>query len=658
MNFLIRGGDYLAQFPDFRLIGRDAELERLVSVLMRSRASSVILTGPGGVGGTALCLGMQAAKTLPGAPFDLVGRRLFWLDINGLFALGDAGRISTAFDKIVARLERTGDTILLIEDSRDFIESCRNAGTAHLANALFAAVRRGKVQVVLETRDDDLDLVVRSYSDVRELFTIVTLDELGAEPLQRTVHAAATRLVRHHGISITMDAEAVAIDLTNKYRLTAARAQPERAITLLDRSLAAYRLKEHRNPTAWSPDEWAERQSRLQKIQAARREAEIQVAEWEEQLEAMQQDRGDTVHFETAEATDLRRKIAIGDREAAQQRDAFNALTAEVNSHLSLTRDIVLAEFADISGIPASKLNQDEIEKLRSLDAVLAGRIYGQDEVVKRLADGVKVARIGRRSNAPLSYLFLGPSGVGKTEISKVLAGSLLDDEAALTRFDMSEYMEKHAVAKLIGAPPGYEGYDEGGVLTNLMRRNGYRVLLFDEIEKAHPDVFNVFLQVLSDGRLTDNHGRLVSFSDAIIIMTTNIGQSHFLDETASHADAEAAALAELSDTYRSEFLNRFAGRQNIICFQRLGIESIERIVRREIAAVGAVYAERGIQLQITSDAIAAFCADRYNPREGARGLPGFISANLEPLIVNQVLLGRFGAARVRYESHRFTMEW
>lgn len=269
--------------------------------------------------------------------------------------------------------------------------------------------------------------------------------------------------------------------------------------------------------------------------------------------------------------------------------------------------------------------------------------------------NGIKIARVGRRNNnKPLAaYLFLGPSGVGKTECAKALAGALLDDDAALTRFDMSEYMEKHAVAKMIGAPPGYEGFEVGGILTNLMRKNSYRILLFDEIEKAHPDIFNIMLQVLEDGRLTDNVGRTVSFADAIIIMTTNIGQPHFLDPTLSSDEAEAAAIDDLGNTYRSEFLNRFAGRQNILCFKPLGLDSIARITRREIASLNAVYGEKGIPVEIDDADLMAFCTAQYDPRVGARGLPGFITANLEPVIVNSILENpdHRGTAVIRYNS-------
>ena len=302
----------------------------------------------------------------------------------------------------------------------------------------------------------------------------------------------------------------------------------------------------------------------------------------------------------------------------------------------------MLAEFSQLSGIPVSKLNQDERAKLMNLDETLAARVFGQDHVVEKLADAVRVARVGLKDpqKPQASFMFLGPSGVGKTELAKALAAALHDDERALLRFDMSEYMEKHAVAKLIGAPPGYEGYEAGGILTNAMRRNPYVVILFDEIEKAHQDVFNVFLQVLDDGRLTDNRGLTVSFSDAIIIMTTNIGQSHFLDAGLDFEDAAAETIKELDAHYRPEFLNRFNGRQNIVCFKSLGLPVIERIARREIAKLNERVRSPGTRHHDRDQRRVARRALQGSIRAGERRarLPGYFAAHIHPAVANAIL--------------------
>lgn len=681
MDFLFPGNEYLELHENFRLVGRDQELQRLMSILLRKHANSVIMMGAGGVGCTTLCLGIQAAKKDPDAPFDILKKRLFWMDTDGLFALGDSEKINQAFHRIIARLAQTYDSVLIVEDTRDLIEACRNNGTMHFMNALLLAVRNNDTQVIFETKDEDLDAVLKCHSDMRELFTIMPVDEPVGENLSLIVKAATTGLESHHGIRVTDEAIQAAIEFTNRYQTRdngLNRAQPERSITLLDRALSAYLLEVHRQiPPGFSAEGWQTRQIEMRRLNVELRDGQAQIAEYEEQREKLAQrerelstpspDNARTSifqhgGFQTPEGAALSGKIERLAQAVKLINSRMTEMENEINAGLALSRAMVLQEFSKISGIAQGKLDQDEIAKLRDLDMGLKKRIFGQDDAVLRISNGIRVFRVGRRSkNKPLSFLFLGPSGVGKTEVSKVLAEALLDDEAALTRFDMSEYMEKHAVAKMIGAPPGYEGFEAGGILTNLMRRNSNRVLLFDEIEKAHPDVFNVLLQVLDEGRLTDNIGRTVSFADAIIIMTTNIGQPHFLDESMSEPEREALAMIDLSNTYRSEFLNRFNGRQNIICFKILRLDSMEKIVRREISSIDAVYGEKGVHVEANDNVIASFCRDQYDPKIGARGLPGFITANLEPHLVNAILADQNvqGTALVDYstEEKRFDVK-
>jgi ATP-dependent Clp protease ATP-binding subunit ClpB len=692
MNYLTRGEDYLARTPKFRLVGRDTELKALSSILVRNMANSVLLVGPGGVGCTALCKGLQASKNDPDAPFDIVSKRLFWLNTDGLFSSGDGSQINESFQKLLRVLHRTPDTVLIIEDTRDFIEAARNAGSLHFINAICLAIKSNKTQVILESRDEDLDTILKCHSDLRELFTLMDLEEPVGDALFKIVADAAERLQEYHRIKISEEAIRASIELTSKYRAQEgvnSRAQPERSVSLLDRALSTYRLGAHRKPPgleeaeadraraktekqkaaadaaiARAAEEWRTYQEKVRQLHKLQRDGEYAVIELEEQLEqqllseknskpeaeaSAENFSGRIAKFarlatgagiESEPVREMRGRIRQFQEEIATNREGFDALTKEFNDQLELTRDAILKEFSVISGIEVSKLNEDEREKLRNLEADLKKRIFGQDNVVKLLANAVKTARVGRRNQdrPQAAFMFMGPSGVGKTEIAKALAASLLDDEKALTRFDMSEYMEKHAVSRLIGAPPGYEGFEVGGILTNAMRKNPLRVLLFDEIEKAHPDVFNVFLQILSDGRLTDNVGRTVSFSESIIIMTTNIGQPHFLNPDFSVAEAEAAALDEVGKTYRSEFLNRFAGRQNLVCFNKLDLPSIEKIVRREFDGMDRIYSQDGIKLTVTDADLKAFCKAHYDPAIGARGLPGFIQANVEPIIVNMIL--------------------
>jgi ATP-dependent Clp protease ATP-binding subunit ClpB len=686
MQYVITGSEVLEKNPSFKLVGRANDMKRLTSVLMRSKAASVILVGPGGVGASALLMGLQALKNEDDVPFDIVSKRLFWLKTNELFSSGNNEEINKGFNGVLNILKRTPDSVLIVEDTRDFIEAARNNGCAHFINSLNSLVRNGHTQVILEVRDPDLDMVLASHSDMKQCYTILDLNEPFGDDLVNIVHATAASLEKHHDIKIEADAIDTAIELTNKYRSrdpSLSRAQPERSTNLLDRALSTYRLDAHKrhpqvsylvamgvkesDPQIVKLDaEFSAVQSRIKELFKLQRDGEVAIMELEEQIASIKKEeadasaRGETLQvedpaprrvqmfanvvkaggFESPAVRDLRQKIRQFELVINENKAEFDVLTEKINNQLSLTKERVLAEFSRLSGIPVSKLNEDEKVKLRNLEAVLNSRVFGQEEVIHKIANAVKVSRIGRRNGGKpqAAFLIMGPSGTGKTEVCKALAQALKDDEAALTRFDMSEYMEKHSVAKLIGAPAGYEGSERGGILTNAMRSNPHRIILFDEIEKADPAVFDLFLQILSDGRLTDNHGRTVNFSESMVIMTTNIGQSFFLDTSLSAEESERLANVELDQIYRPEFLNRFAGRQNIVCFNRLGIESIVKIVKRELNSLKSAYKENKVDVVFSDECIQSFCEDHYDARHGARGLQGYIVANIEPLIVNMIL--------------------
>lgn len=682
MKHTVRGSEYLADFTNFKLKGRDADLERISSILMRKTSNSLLLVGPAGVGTSALMLGLQASKNDPEAPFDIVSKRLFWLDTDSLFASGDGAEINSDFQKILRQLEATPESVLIIENTFNFIEAARNTGNPHFINALNLLVRKDKTQVILEVRDEQLTQVLKWHSDVAEAYTLYDVQEPVGAILQEIVYEVSIGLADFHKVQIDDSAVLEAIRLTSKYRdsLGLGGAQPARAISLLDRALSSYRQQAHRkhpilvkleldiqNETDKSKvlelqskhlqltKDWDALQTEIRKTYKSQRDGEELLFKLHDDLEAARKKKHPEPEvtvaaqsfaqlagsgLESPEAAKINTNIRAIEAEVAANRERHNELVLIANRDLLLDSRAVVTEFSKISGIAADKLDANEMENLRNLEANLLSRIYGQDDAVKHIANSIKVAKVDDLNEAgpAASYLLLGPSGVGKTEIAKALAQYVGGDESALERFDMSEYMEKHAAAKLIGAPPGYEGFEAGGILTNKVRKKPVGIYLFDEIEKAHPDVFNIFLQILSDGRLTDNIGRTVDFSEVIIIMTSNIGQPYYLDVNLTDEQAQAYATDELNKTYRSELLNRFNGRENILHFKRLGIENIQKIIKREITKLNKSYEKRGLVINISDASIKAFCECHYDPTRGARGLPGYIKANLRPVIVNHIL--------------------
>lgn len=692
--YLIRGREYLAQNPNYSLVGREHDLERISSILIRRSSNSLILTGPHGVGMSWLTLGLQAAKNNPDTPFDLIVKKLFWLNTDALFSSGDSSKINNEFQHILKKLTQTSESVLIINDTANFLEAANNTGNSHFLNALNNADKLDTFQVILEVRDEKLSSVLKASTNMSELYTLYDVKEPTGKDLYSIVNNVAKQLSLYHKISIDDSAIEEAIYLTSKYRdsLGLGGAQPQRAISLLDRTLASYRQLTHKQHpkitelttlinkttneveqlalqeqlTQWQQD-WNELKQEISQTYQYQRDAEsLRFKLQDEIINLQEKDKNNPLPesssvktfaqltasgFDSPEITKIKEKIRQIDHEIKQNNERHNQLVMLANKDLLLVRQEVIAEFSKISGIAANKLDENEIENLIHLEANLLTRIYGQDNIVEHVANAVKVAKVDtlEEPGPAVSYLFLGPSGVGKTEMAKALAQYVYGDENSLVRFDMSEYMEKHAVAKLIGAPPGYEGFEAGGILTNSVRKRPVGVYLFDEIEKAHPEVFNIFLQILSDGRLTDNVGRTVDFSDIMIIMTSNIGQQYYLNTELSNEAAQELATNELNNTYRSELLNRFNGRENILHFKRLPIDVIERIIKREITKLNLSYQTKGLSIVMNDSCISAFCHDHYDLIRGARGLPGYIKTNIRPIIVNHILYhpnetGKFSA--------------
>ncbi len=699
-NILSRGSDVLSGIPDFRLVGRDQELEELSSVLMKMRKNNLIITGRGGVGISAIVLGIQSLKRDHRTPVDIVGKRFYWLNSDKLFESGNAPVINSLFERVRQTLLRSRNSVLVIEDTIDFIRAAQAHGCTNLINGLMGDLKAGKCQAIFETKDDNLGEILKCDGDILECCTLYEVKEPNPENLRIILEEAVQPLERHHGIKIKPAAVETAAVLTEKYKLAELRAQPDAAITLLDRALtdycrqahiapqhiealkieskaveAALRAEPSRQDLSVKHSEllkkidaergsWEARQTAVRLLYKDITDGEEEIRKLEDSIELLKGEQAQraqhverssqaggmtpsagkqgsltailgNANFETPEIGAIKTRIQKLSELINQSTDQYKKKVAEIYAGLSIDDSAVLKSFSSLSGIPVDTLTEDERIRLKNLESVLSARVIGQTEPTTEVAKAVKRARLGlKMPNKPSgTFMFLGPSGVGKTELAKGLAEAL---QVPLLRFDMSEYMEKHAVAKLIGAPPGYEGYEHGGILTNAARRNPYSVVLFDEIEKAHVDVFNLMLQVLDDARLTDSRGLTASFKDSVIIMTTNIGTPHFLDPAIPFEESKELALTELRTQYKPEFLGRFGG--NIYCFQRLQIPVLQVIARKDLARINKLVADRNIQLTIADQDLAAMIDAKYVPREGARSILGFIDRQITSGLADLVL--------------------
>jgi ATP-dependent Clp protease ATP-binding subunit ClpB len=744
-DFLVRGSEYLKKNPGFKLIGRDKDLENVANVLMRKENNNLVLHGQNGVGLSSILLGMQAAKEDVNTPFDIVGKRFYFLDIDALFSSGDANKINEGFQQVMTTLKSQPDTVLVIEDTKDFLDGVRNNGVNNIVNTLMREARlNAGLQVVFETRDANIGDLFKAHSDIGEDFTFLQVNEPSPAAMKDILEAAVPGLEEFHGVKITADAVKTVLELTAKYPgLSLNTAQPKRSTMIMEGALTAYRHKMHSNPlsisraeaeleevhqaqagrgplTDKSPAELEalliERQTNLETARSEWKSLQDQIrAAYNEQRtgedalrrldrEIEEQRQKDQAAAEKAENAEVAGNAEAGEGVAAEvgkprmtrqmfgqmaragiqteavstiqsQRDEmarkleeakakYKAMAASINEGLELRGEHVLAEFSRLSGVPMNKLQQDETAKLMGLEDTMKGRVFGQDEPVEELAKAVRRGRAGlKKPNKPIgSFLFLGPSGVGKTELAKALAEAIFGDESSLQVYDMSEYMEKHAAAKLIGSPPGYEGYEAGGILTNNMRRKPYCVNVFDEVEKANKTVFDLFLQVLDEGRLTDNHGIPASFANSINIFTSNVGAQYFLDENLEFDAAKELALKDLwnpekdehgnSKGFRPEFLNRFSG---IFCFNRLGQPQIIKIAQKTMRELNSWVAENGLTVEMSDADLQAMCQDKYVPKNGARGIMNYIEREITSDVADTVL--QFpdtpGTVQVAYDAEK-----
>jgi len=658
------------------VIGRTEEIRRTMQVLSRRTKNNPVLMGEPGVGKTAIVEGIAQRIAAGDVPDSLRGKRVLGLDLGSMVA-GTKYR-GEFEDRMKAVLKEVtaadGQVVLFIDELHTLVGAGAGEGAQDAANMLKPALARGQLRCIGATTLDEYRKHVEKDKALERRFQPVLVGEPDVEDTLAILRGIKEKYEVHHGIRIQDVALVAAARLSNRY--ISDRFLPDKAIDLMDE--AASRLKMEIESVPADIDDIERRITRLQiefqamgmeKGKAAKeraRELAGEIAGLEEQARAKRgryeeqrdlvlrgkelQEQVDTLKTEVEQAQrrgDLQRaaeltygEIPALEREMVEAREAL-ARSQERGSFIreEVTDEDIATVVARWTGIPVSRMLEGESDRLLKMEERIHARLVGQDEAVARVARSIRTSRAGLKDpNRPIgSFLFLGPTGVGKTELARALAEFLFDDERSMTRIDMSEYMEKHTVSRLIGAPPGYIGFDEGGQLTEAVRRRPYSVVLLDEIEKAHADVFNVLLQVLDDGRLTDGHGRTVDFRNTILIMTSNVG-SDFMLELDDHAEMERMAGEALRATFRPEFLNRLDGS---LIFHRLGREEIRGILDIQLLRVDALLAQQELTLLVSDAARALLARQGYEPAYGARPLKRAIQTLLVEPLSEEIIAGR-----------------
>ncbi|MBU6207271.1 MAG: ATP-dependent chaperone ClpB, partial [Alphaproteobacteria bacterium] len=655
------------------VIGRDEEIRRTIQVLARRTKNNPVLIGEPGVGKTAIAEGLALRIANGDVPDGIKDRRLLALDMGALIAgakyRGEfEERLKAVLDEVKGA---EGNIILFIDEMHTLVGAGKSEGAMDASNLLKPALARGELHCIGATTLDEYRKYVEKDAALERRFQPVMVGEPTVEDTISILRGLKEKYELHHGVRITDGAIVAAATLSNRYITD--RFLPDKAIDLMDEAASRLRMEVESKPeeienldrrimqlkieeVALEKETDAASIDRLEKLRTelanSQEESASLTTRWQaekdkiageaklkEQLEAARlaleqaQRSGDLAKAgELQYATIPALEKAIGEAEGA----AEGAMLRE-----EVTQDDIAAVVSRWTGVPLDKMMEGEREKLLHMEAALGARVIGQKEAVNAVSTAVRRSRAGLQDpNRPLgSFLFLGPTGVGKTELCKALAGFLFDDDNAMIRIDMSEYMEKHAVARLIGAPPGYVGYDEGGALTEAVRRRPYSVILFDEVEKAHQDVFNVLLQVLDDGRLTDGQGRQVDFTNSIIVLTSNLGSQFIatLDESESVDKVEPQVMEVVRGHFRPEFLNRL---DDIILFHRLGRAEMGPIVALQVDRVAALLAERKVTLALTDAAKDWLGVVGYDPVYGARPLKRAIQKWLVDPLADMILKG------------------
>ncbi len=613
------------------VIGRDEEIQRVIQILSRRTKNNPCLIGEPGVGKTAIAEGLARKIVMGDVPDNLLDKRLLSLDLSGMVAgTKYRGEFEERIKKVMEEVRKAGNIILFIDELHTIVGAGSAEGAVDAANIIKPALGRGELQVIGATTLNEYRKYIEKDAALERRFQPVQVNEPTQEASLEILKGLRPKYEAHHKLKITDEALEAAVTLSARY--ISDRFLPDKAIDLMDEAASRVRMESE--------------------------EISPELKSLEEKIAALAKDKAAAIEAQDYEKAAQLRDIEKDYREQVElEREKRHKDNAE---HRPVTAEDIAAVVAGWTGIPVTRLTEDESTRLLHMEDILHERVVGQDEAVEAVARAIRRGRVGLKDpKRPIgSFLFLGPTGVGKTELCKSLAEAMFGDENAMIRIDMSEYMERHTVSRLIGSPPGYVGHEEGGQLTEKVRRKPYSVVLFDEIEKAHEDVWNILLQILDDGRITDSQGRTVDFKNTVIVMTSNIGAKALTavgtklgfkqdeeggDENGEKAfrQAKETVMAELRQTFRPEFLNRI---DDIIVFRALGQKDIEEVARRMLKTVSARMETMGIHLDASEDAVAELAREGFDPKYGARPLRRAIQNKVEDAVAERMLDGTLHA--------------
>ena len=630
------------------VIGREKEIQRVIQILSRRTKNNPVLIGEPGVGKTAIAEGLAERIASGDVPEELLDKKILSLDLSGMVAgTKYRGEFEERIKNTLAEVKKAGNVILFIDELHTIVGAGSAEGAVDAANIIKPALGRGEIRVIGATTLNEYRKYIEKDAALERRFQPVTVGEPTPEATLEILKGLRDKYESHHKLTITDEALEAAVQLSKRY--IGDRFLPDKAIDLMDEAASQVRM----TAEASSPD----------------------LKALEEKITALHREKTEAVAAQDFEKAAQLRDIEKNYQEQVEiERDNWRKHLAQNRGNV--TADDVAKVVAGWTGIPVTRLTEDESMRLLKLEEKLHQRVVGQDEAVNAVAKAIRRSRVGLKDpKRPIgSFLFLGPTGVGKTELCKTLAEAMFGDENAMVRIDMSEYMEKHTVSRLVGSPPGYVGHEEGGQLTEKVRRKPYSVVLFDEIEKAHEDVWNILLQILEDGIVTDSQGRKVDFKNTIIVMTSNVGAKNITADAArlgfdgsekGEKESEEvrfdrirdAVMADLKRTFRPEFLNRI---DEIIVFRQLTEENIRQIARRMLDVTGARMTQQGITLAADDDAVAELARDGFDPQYGARPLRRAIQSMVEDAVAEKMLEGALKSgdtAHVRLRDGKVVIE-